>query len=176
MQNRATEGANGDPAPVAEGGRPLAPRGRRASKVIAEHLRREQITRAVVLCSSATRARETLDVIAGGFGKEARVQFEIEARLHAASAGDLLARLRQVQGDIESVMLTGHDPAIRELALSLASGGRRLEELGEKFPTAALATLSFRGPRRSLAPGAEELVAYVKPRELESPSWDTRKR
>ncbi len=161
---------------LADHDRPLAPRGRRASEAIAEHLRRERITPALVLCSSATRARETLQGIAGGFGKAALMRIEIEDGLYAASAAELLARLHEVQGEVESVMLIGHDPAIRELALSLASGGRLREQLREKFPTAALATLNFRGPWRDLAPGAAQLVAFVKPRELESPSSDARRR
>jgi phosphohistidine phosphatase len=157
---------------AADHDRPLAPRGRRASQAIAEHLRRERITPQLVLCSSATRARETLEGIVGGFDKPAQVQVEIERGLYAASADDLLARLRDVQDDVESVMLIGHDPAIRELALSLARGGTLLEQVREKFPTAALATLSVRGGWRTLAPGCAQLVAFVKPRELDSPPRD----
>jgi phosphohistidine phosphatase len=41
--------------------RPLAPRGRRASGLIAEHLRRARIGPVLVLCSSARRTRETLE-------------------------------------------------------------------------------------------------------------------
>jgi phosphohistidine phosphatase len=37
--------------------RPLAPRGRRAVALIAEHLRRERIAPVLVLCSSARRTR-----------------------------------------------------------------------------------------------------------------------
>ncbi len=157
-------------ATEADHDRPLAPRGRRASQEIAEYLRRERITPTLVLCSSATRARETLEGIAGGFDTEAQVHVEIEPALYAASAGELLARLRDVWGEVESVMLIGHDPAIRELALSLASDGALVARLREKFPTAALATLSFRGRWRSLAPGAAQLVAFVKPGELDSQS------
>jgi phosphohistidine phosphatase len=42
-----------------------------------------------------------------------------------------------------------------------------LERLREKFPTAALATLTFQGSWGQLTPGGAELVAFVKPRELE---------
>jgi hypothetical protein len=46
---------------LADHDRPLAPRGRRATNLIAEHLSRELIAPALVLCSSARRARETLE-------------------------------------------------------------------------------------------------------------------
>jgi phosphohistidine phosphatase len=41
--------------------RPLAGRGRRAAKAIARHMREQGIEPDLVLCSSARRARETLD-------------------------------------------------------------------------------------------------------------------
>ena len=144
--------------------RPLAARGRRASKAIAEHLRRERITPALVLCSSTTRTRQTLQRVAAGFAVEPRIA--IEEGLYAASAGDLLARLHELECDVESVMLVGHDPAIHELAVSLARGGARLDQLREKFPTGALATLTFRGCWSELGPEAALLAAFVKPREL----------
>ena len=149
---------------LADHDRPLAPRGRRASKLIAAYLRAHEITPGLVLCSSSACTRETLERISTGFGGRAEV--EIEEGLYTASAGDLLARLRKLSGDVESHMLIGHAPAIPELARYLVGGGGDLERLRGKFPTAALATLSFRGSWIELAPGAAQLVDFVKPREL----------
>jgi len=151
---------------LADHDRPLAPRGRRASVLIAAYLREHSITPARVLCSSSTRTRETLERISAGLGDE--VEIEIEEGLYAASAGDLLARLRGVSDDVGSLMVIGHAPGIPELARRLAGGGAGLERLERKFPTAALATLSFEGDWGDLAPGAAELVDFVKPRELEA--------
>ena len=158
-----------DDPTLADHDRPLASRGRRASRVIAEHLRRQRITPTLVLCSSSTRTCETLERISAGLGEEIEVQ--IEEGLYTASASDLLERLRKVDARVDSVMLIGHNPALWELALSLAGAGRDLKRLTKKFPTAALATLAFQGSWRELASGAAELVAFVTPRELEaSPS------
>ena len=107
------------------------------------YLRRHQIAPGLVLCSSSVRTRETLERISFGFAGEVEVQ--IEEDLYAASAGDLLARLREVSGDVDSLMVIGHAPAIPELALRLAGRGADVERLQRKFPTAALATLSFEG-------------------------------
>jgi phosphohistidine phosphatase len=145
--------------------RPLAPRGERASNAIAEHVRSQRIVPALVLCSSARRTAQTLERVAAGFYDRPRI--EIEDGLYAASADDLLARLHEIGDDVDSAMLVGHDPALQDLALSLARRGTRLADLREKFPTAALATLTFRGAWRELAPRAAELVAFVKPRELD---------
>jgi phosphohistidine phosphatase len=148
--------------------RPLAPRGRRAARVIAEHLRQQRIAPALVLCSSSARTRETLEWVASGFGSEAGVHVEIESGLYAASAEELLVRLREQRDDVSSVMLIGHNPAIQDLTLGLAGSGSLRDLVQEKFPTAALATLTVRGRWRDLGWGAAELVAFVKPRDLEA--------
>ena len=83
-----------DDSELADHDRPLAPRGRRAVKLIAEHLRREGVTPALVLCSSALRTRETLEGIASALGESISVQIEDE--LYAAPVRRLLER----QGDL----------------------------------------------------------------------------
>ncbi len=157
-----------DPA-LADHDRPLAPRGRRAAKAIADHLRGEGIAPELVLCSSSARTRETLARISAAFEGANGVQVEIERGLYEASGGELLARLRQVPGGVESVMLIAHQPGIQELALTLAEAGSgtQLERLKEKFPTAALATLDVEGDWDALGPASARLAAFVKPRELE---------
>jgi phosphohistidine phosphatase len=143
---------------LADHDRPLAPRGRKAAKRIGAHVRREQIRVALVLCSSARRARETLDLVAPPG------EVRIERELYGATAAELLERLRRVPDDVDAVMLIGHEPAMRDLAVGLVGGGSELTD--RKFPTAALATLTFAGPWSTLAPDHAELAAFVRPREL----------
>ena len=64
-------------------------------------------------------------------------------------------------------MLIGHNPGLEHLIADLAGPGPELDRLREKFPTAALATLQFEGSWRELRADGAELVAFVKPRELE---------
>lgn len=138
--------------------RPLAARGRRAATVIGARLHADETPVRLVLCSSARRARETIEIVAPPG------TIEIEDQLYGASADELLTRLHQVDDDIGAVMLVGHNPAMRDLAVHL------LRDAGElmigKFPTGALATLTFTGSWRALAPGGAELVTFLKPREL----------
>lgn len=151
-----------DPS-LADHDRPLAPRGRRASALIAEHLRRSRIRPALVLCSSAKRTRETLEGVRDALGP---VDVLFEDGLYGTSSEHLLRRLREVPDEVESVMLVGHQPAIQELALHLAAAGSELERLRAKFPTAALATLTFAGAWSELGTDGAELVAYVQPKQL----------
>jgi phosphohistidine phosphatase len=145
--------------------RPLAARGRRAAKAIASHLHEQRIEPELVLCSAARRARETLDRIEAALGTPA---IRVEGDLYAASADALLERLRSVPDKVGSVMLIGHNPALQELALTLARRSDSVRELEAKYPTAALATLivlveSWEELDRETA----ELVALVRPRDLE---------
>jgi phosphohistidine phosphatase len=152
-----------DPA-LSDHDRPLAARGRRAAKLIATHLRREGIVPELVLCSSATRARETLDGIEPAIGDAPDVQ--IERRLYGASESELLDRLRDVPDTVYSVMLIGHNPSVQDLTLMLAGSGAPLDTVEHKYPTAALATLTFEGSWGELAPGGAELRAFVRPKDL----------
>jgi phosphohistidine phosphatase len=146
--------------------RPLAPRGRRAGKAIRRHMQGRGIEPELVLCSSAARARETLELIEPALGDAA---IEIERDLYGASSGELLDRLRAVPDAVGSVMLIGHNPGLEQLALALAKPSAERSELEAKFPTAALATLAFDGASwREIGPGAAELTGFVRPRDLES--------
>lgn len=145
--------------------RPLAPRGRQAVKVLAEHLRTNDIHPVQVLCSTARRTRETLD------GVDPDGERLIEPELYGASAEGLLERLHQVPAEVDSVMLIGHNPAVQLLVLRLAGGTNsgdeaNIDQVRDKFPTGGLATLAFDGGWDKLAPGRAELVAFVRPKEL----------
>jgi phosphohistidine phosphatase len=144
--------------------RPLAPRGRRATKLLAQHLRRDGIAPELVLCSSARRARETFEGIAPALGDEAEVHFESE--LYGATEHDLLERLRAVPDEIESVLLIGHNPAIQALALTLAAAGDELEKIARKYATGALATLAFARSWHELGAASAALEAFVRPKDL----------
>ncbi len=146
-----------DPA-LPDHDRPLAGRGRKAAKLIGEHLRHQRVPVALVLCSSARRARETVELV------DPPGEIRIEREIYAASADQLLERLRRLSSDLEVVMLVGHNPAIEELAVALIRGTNDLA--GRKFPTGALATLSFAGPWQTLSREQTELVAFVTPKQL----------
>ena len=145
--------------------RPVAPRGERASRLIAKYIRRKKIRPALVLCSPSLRTRQTLAAIEPSLGNQCSV--EVEPQLYAASEGELLERLRALPESVESVMLIGHNPGLHELACALASGGDELPRLEQKFPTGALATLAIDSESwAALEPGGGELVDYVVPRQL----------
>jgi phosphohistidine phosphatase len=153
-----------DDPKLADHDRPLARRGRRAAKLIAQHLRGEGLTPALVLCSSARRTRETLERIRPALVDDIAV--DVAGDLYAASPQRLLERLQAVGEDVDSVLLIGHNPGLEQLAVSLAGRGDKLPAVERKFPTAALATLEFAGSWAELRPGAATLTGFVTPKQL----------
>jgi phosphohistidine phosphatase len=149
---------------LADHDRPLARRGRRAAKAIYRHLRERGVEPELVLCSTARRARETLEGIEPALGRGA---IRVEPELYGAGPAELLARLHEVAPPIRSVMVIGHNPALEQLALLLAGHGST-QQLEAKFPTGALATLAFRGPGwAALDHGTAELIEFMRPRDLD---------
>jgi phosphohistidine phosphatase len=142
--------------------RGLAPRGVRASSDLASRLQRARVAPALVLCSTAVRARQTLELLAPALGGQVETRYEED--LYGATAADVLERLRGVPGSVPSVMVVGHNPTIQDLTLELAARGRDLDSVRLKFPTAALATLKFdRKGWDRLDRGVAELVAFLTP-------------
>jgi phosphohistidine phosphatase len=149
---------------LADHDRPLAARGRRAGELLAEHVRRLQITPELILCSTSLRTRETLALLLPALPPTVEVHYE--RAIYDASERELLARLRTVGDEVGSLLLVGHDTGIGQLASMLARGGSRLRALREKFPTGGLATLEFACRWRALGRGGAQLTDFVVPREL----------
>jgi phosphohistidine phosphatase len=147
--------------------RPLAPRGQSAVKLLATYVRVHRIEPSLVLCSSSRRTRETLE------GVEPTGHPVIEPELYAASAGGLLDRIRRIEPGTPSAMVIGHNPAVQMLVLRLAAPEHPvdddegdLENVRRKFPTGALATITFDCEWRELAAEAGRLTGLVRPKDL----------
>ncbi len=152
---------------MADHERPLAPRGERAVKLLARYLRDQKIRPALVLCSSSERTRQTY------VGVKPKGKLVVEYALYEASGDDLLGRLRSVDPKLPSVMLIGHNPGLQTLVLRLAGSGDggaeaspALDRVRHKFPTGALATLSFQCAWEQLGPGRAKLDNLVRPSDL----------
>ena len=146
--------------------RPLSRRGREAARRIGRRLPEATGALDLVLCSSARRARETLDLVLAGFAPRPHVL--IERGLYLASREQLLERLRQLAEEDGNVLLIGHNPALFELALALAEPDAPAFEAlaGGKFPTAARASFRVATDWAALGRPRPALVDYVTPASL----------
>lgn len=144
--------------------RPLAPRGRRATKRIATWAREHDVRPQLVVSSSAVRARETLQGVLPDLGEP---EVWIEVALYAGSAETLLERVQALPDEAEEAMLVGHNPGLGDLLLLLAEPGELRQRAEAKVPTGALATLEADIERwADLEPGGARVVSFVVPRQL----------
>ncbi len=72
-----------------------------------------------VLCSTATRARETLELFADGARLEAPIDFLDE--LYLAEPGAIVKAIGSRGGSAKRVMVVGHNPGLEGLVSSLTS-------------------------------------------------------
>lgn len=141
--------------------RPLSRRGREAARRVGRDLPAAAGTLDLVLCSSAVRTRETLDLVLGGFAPRPRCA--IEDGLYLAGCEKLIERLCRLGEEDTNVLLIGHNPGLRELAIMLAvpDGPHARALAAGKFPTAARASLRVATPWSALGGARHGLVDYV---------------
>jgi len=146
--------------------RPLNGRGRRAAAAMGAFLADECPVPSLVLCSAARRAVETWSIIALQW--PAAPEATLERSLYLAETDELLKRLRGLADDIETVCLMGHHPGYDGLAIALAAdqAAPEVTSMRMKFPTAALADLSYSGRWADLNPGMARLNRFVRPKDL----------
>jgi phosphohistidine phosphatase len=152
-----------DPS-LADHDRPLAPRGAKAVGRLREYLAGSGYRPDVVLCSSSRRTVDTLDGIRAALPKRARI--DVVDELYLAGPDTLLQLLRGLDGKVHDAMVIGHNPGLEDLATLLAGSGDAglRAQLAAKFPTGAVAALSFDGPWADLGEGAARIDALFVPR------------
>ena len=144
--------------------RPLTSRGRKSAALIARYIKDGGLEPAIVLCTSAARAQQTLDEIRPSLPDAV---IKVEPRLYGADGSQLAARIRRLSQSSPSVLIIGHNPAMQELVLTLAPKGQRSDAVRKKFPTAALAVLEVPIDEwKALQPGEASFVDLVTPKLL----------
>jgi phosphohistidine phosphatase len=150
--------------------RPLAKRGREAAPEVGRYMAKHDQVPDLILCSTARRTTETLDLILPYFKKGIPIKYEDQ--LYLAEYPDLLARIRWVDDKFKKLLIIGHNPGLEQLAftLAMASNGPdddQMRRLTEKFPTAALAVITFNFKSwKDVKEGKGTLEDFVRPKDL----------
>jgi phosphohistidine phosphatase len=147
--------------------RPLAKRGQADAPIMGKAMVERGIDPEFVLCSSARRTRDTLDLVLPEFKVEPKVVYE-DALYHATPA-EMLEMVRGIKPGSSRVMLVGHNPEIHALALDLIGSGPKhfRDRLREKYPTAGLAVINFAsGQWSNISVNSGTLNLFLTPREL----------
>lgn len=147
--------------------RPLAPRGRRAALRMGRYLHDNDLVPDLALCSTARRARETLDLVLTALASEPQISYL--KTLYLAPPSRMLAVLRRQDPACGRILLIAHNPGMQNLALELAGRERSAAacRMAEKFPTAALARFQVHAWDR-LGHQPARLLEFVRPRDLEA--------
>ncbi|MFC3052180.1 SixA phosphatase family protein [Kordiimonas pumila] len=118
-------------------------RGQKAAALIGQRFKDFGREPDLVVCSTALRARETLDRLMAAGSYNWNVQNE--KRLYGASPDTILSIVHQYGASCDTLMLVGHNPGMADVAKALAGDAKPglLERLISKVPTGAMITLEF---------------------------------
>jgi len=143
--------------------RPLAARGRKASRRIGVFLESAGLIPDLVLTSTAVRARETLRLASEACGWTCAVKETRE--LYLAGEQKILEIIRRQPDSVSRLMLVGHNPTWENLVRHLIGGGVI------RMPTAALAGIRMPvGRWKDIRTGAGVLEFLITPKLLKNRS------
>lgn len=141
--------------------RPINQRGVRSARRMGRFLASAEQVPELAVTSSAVRARATLELAAEAGEWECPI--EVSDDLYNTYTDAVIARIRMGDDEVDSVLLTGHEPVWSELA------GELIGRAHVRFPTAAMIRIDFASANwRDVKPGSGTLMWMVTPRLLES--------
>lgn len=155
------------PTGMADRERPLAARGREAAPVIGRYLAEELLLPDLVLVSPARRAAETWELVAAMLPE--RPAIHVEPRIYEARTERLLYVVQEIEPQVRTLLMIGHNPGFEDLAALLAGHGDRYASarMAQKYPTCGLAVLDFAVEDwRDVAARCGRLDRFVTPASL----------
>ncbi|MDQ2797512.1 MAG: histidine phosphatase family protein [Actinomycetota bacterium] len=148
-------------APLSDHDRELTERGRADARAVGRWLKDSGIVADLVVCSTSVRTRQTWDqAVRGG----AQAEFvEYRRAVYQGGTPGVMATVREEGGDMRTLVVVGHSPAVPDLAGALSDGRGSADAhvaMGNGFPTAALAMLRYDGEWPELEMGMASLERF----------------
>ena len=143
--------------------RTLTIQGREEAQGVGETLAERGLAPDLVLCSTATRTRETLAELQDSFNEPLNVEYA--PKIYNASEVELLAQIAKATDDVRSLLVIGHNPGLYQLALVLAKEGDKQmhNNLQMQFPTCALVVINFEGNWQNILNSRSKLTLFAVP-------------
>ena len=138
--------------------RQLTARGRRDARAAGAWLREHELGAELVLCSTATRTRQTWAAAEEGGACGETVEYD--RALYSGGERGALQLVRESAGPAQVVLVVGHNPTIAMLASELSDGDgstQAHECLAAGFPTSSVAVLRYSGSWGDLGYGTAVL-------------------
>ncbi|HXQ19600.1 MAG TPA: histidine phosphatase family protein [Acidimicrobiales bacterium] len=114
----------------------------------------------LVLCSTASRTKQTAERALAELADPPPVRYERE--LYDASPDHVIEELHELDDELFSVMVVGHNPTAEVLAGALG-GGKRARRAARALPTCGLAVFGFAGPWADVTLGSATSVELFLP-------------
>jgi phosphohistidine phosphatase len=147
--------------------RPLNARGLAAAPRMGAFMRENRIRPELILCSTAVRTRQTLELVVADMKPAPKVKHE--AALYLADPFLLLERVRKTPRTVKHLMIVGHNPGLQILGLELIGDGdpELVRAISDKLPTAGVVVITFDAKAWSdVAPGKGRLTHFATPKLL----------
>ena len=147
--------------------RPLNTRGKTEAPLMGKAVAKHGLAPDLVLCSTARRTRDTLELVLPELKKEPKIVYE--DGLYHGTPQEMLDLLREVPPSASQVLLVGHNPELQSFALDLiGSGAKHLKDrLETKYPTAGLVVLRFQaGDWKDVAVNSGKLELFLAPSDV----------
>jgi len=135
--------------------RPLNKRGKREAPEAGKYLRQQEWLPDLILCSTALRARQTVDALVEKSGYRGKIEYRDD--FYANGPEPYFAALRTLPDELQSVMIVAHNPDM-EQALAALTGQY------QPLPTAGLARLELAiNSWKEFKPSVGKLLAAWRP-------------
>ena len=154
--------AKAQPTAPSDHGRALADRGRRDASEAGRWLREQDIAPDAALVSDALRTQETWAEVAAGAAWD--LEPELSAPLYAAGSDSAFDLLREVDADVTTLVVIGHNPTMASIAELIDDGEGDADAttalVTRGFPTSALVVFAVAGEWADLGAGSGRLEAF----------------
>lgn len=153
-------------ASITDAERPLNERGIEAAKLTGSYMDREGLVPERILCSTATRAQRTLELVTQAWQSPPPV--ESVAQLYMAEPETLMSLIRSADESTRRLMIIGHNPGLAQTVYFLVHDHdpNDAARILVKFPTAGLAVIELETQPWSEVTGGR-LVTFQTPKRIE---------
>ena len=142
--------------------RTLSDKGHIDSPRIGQWIRTSQYVPDQIICSPASRARQTAEHVCQEIGMSP-THVDSDARIYDADLDGLLTILSEVGVTVKRLMMVGHNPGFSNLLNYLCPEN----STGRSMPTAALAIMTLDNTWTNLDKNSGNLLSLILPKQLE---------
>ncbi len=147
--------------------RPLSQRGVNNATTLGLWMSNQSLSADLVLCSTAVRARQTLELVNEGLEISAK-NIQFDKALYLASLPTLLQCLSEVDQSFHSVMVVGHNPGLDYLVEHVSTTKPPLTSNGKLMTTGCLARFECPDDWQNLK-HMGNLLSITRPSDISGP-------